>query len=65
MPWALVAACLLLRTGYAVMTFDAAPADPSWALGYETTRIASHLASGRGFAIDGALFGNDAVQPTS
>ena len=65
MPWALVAACVLLRTGYAVMTFDAAPADPSWALGYETTRIASHLASGRGFAIDGALFGNDAVQPTS
>jgi hypothetical protein len=60
-----VAACLLLRTGYAVMAFDAAPADPSWALGYETTHIASHLASGRGFAIDGALFGNDAVQPTS
>ncbi len=65
MPWALVAACLLLRSGYALMTFDATPADPSWALGYETTRIASHLAEGRGFAMEGALFGNDTVQPTS
>lgn len=64
-PWALVAACVLLRSGYALLTFDAAPADPSWALGYETTRIASHLAEGRGFAMEGALFGNDSVQPTS
>jgi hypothetical protein len=64
-PWALVAACVLLRSGYALLTFDATPADPSWALGYETTRIASHLAEGRGFAMEGTLFGQDAVQPTS
>lgn len=57
--------CLLLRALGAPLMFHPDPADHFWNVGYETTRIAMHLADHGEFLLEGGSFGHPEPLPSS